>query len=303
MTNLTQKEIRQRTPWMLVGLLLLNFALMAWSAKDTENNLIVRAWFQTVAAPVQTTVATASDKGTTFFSDLLAWKTAVSENDLLKQRVSELEIELNQKRDLATENERLKSLLELKDQTNYKTVPATVIARDPSAWFNSVIVNAGSNAGVKLNMPVVTKDGVVGRVVATSPFTSQVLLLTDDKSAAAAIVGQVGQSNASGVIKGTGDNGVLQMSYVLGQETVNIGEPIYTTGQDKIYPPGLKVGEVAEVKAGSATASQIIYVKPGAPLGSLKEVSVLLYEPQQIPEPDQKLPNVKTQGDKTKKTK
>lgn len=293
MVALSQKEIRQRTPFLLIGLLLLNFALMAWSAKDTETNTrLVRVWFQTVAAPVQTSVATANNKGTGFFANLAAWYTAVGENENLKQRVSELEIALNEKQGLATENQHLKSLLELKSQAGYKTVAAEVISRDPSAWFNSVIVNAGGAAGVKLNMPVITKDGVVGRVIATSPFTSQVMLLTDDKSATAAIVGQVGTGNALGSVKGTGKAGILEMHYVSGQETVNPGDAIYTTGQDKIYPAGLKVGEVVEVKQGTATSPHVIYVKSIA-LGSLQEVSVLLYEPAAIPEPDQQLPNVK----------
>lgn len=298
MVALSHKEIRQRTPYLLVGLLLVNFGLMAWNAKDPEtNNRLIRVWFQTVASPVQTTVATANHEGTGFFANLAAWRTAVGENEGLRQRVSELEIQLNSKQDLAGENERLKSLLELKNSSGYKTVAAEVVARDPSAWFNSVIVSAGSAQGVKLNMPVITKDGVVGRVIATSPFTSQVLLLTDDKSAAAAVVGQVGASNALGSVKGTGEKGVLEMQYVSGQETVNPGDAIYTTGQDKIYPAGLKVGEVVEVKQGTATSPHVIYVKSIA-LGSLQEVSVLLYEPAAIPAPEQALPNVKT----TKKT-
>lgn len=291
MVALSQKEIRQRTPFLLIGLLLLNFALMAWSAKDETNTRLVRVWFQTVAAPVQTTVATANNKGTGFFANLAAWYTAVNENDSLKARVSELEIALNEKQGLAAENEHLKSLLELKNQAGYKTVAAEVIARDPSAWFNSVVINAGSTAGVKLNMPVITKDGVVGRVIAISPFTSQILLLTDDKSAAAAIVGQVGESSKLGSVKGTGKAGILEMHYVSGQETVNPGDAIYTTGQDKIYPAGLKVGEVVEVKQGTATSPHVIFVKSIA-LGSLQQVSVLLYEPAQIPEPTEQLPNV-----------
>jgi rod shape-determining protein MreC len=296
---LSQKEIRRRTPLLLGGLLLGNFALMAWSAKDPETqDRLVRVWLQTAAAPVQNTVTTAGNTGTGFFSNLAAWRTAVTENGALKERIGELETELAQKQNLTLENESLKSQLDLKNQSQYKIVAAQVIGRDPSAWFDAVIINRGSNAGIELNMPVVTANGVVGRIVATNPFTSQVSLLTDDKSAVAGVVGQLGNTNALGSVQGTSSKDLLEMRYVTGQENIEIGTPILTTGQDKIYPAGLKIGEVAEVKTGSATSQHLILVKPSASPGSLKEVSVLLYQPLAQPTFDKTLPNVKPQTDK-----
>lgn len=299
MVALSQKEIRRRTPLMLAGLLLGNFALMAWNAKDPETqNRLVRIWLQSLAAPVQNTVTTAGNTGTGFFSNLAAWRTAVSENDLLKQRVGELETELAQKQNLAEENESLKSQLDLKNLSQYKTVAAQVIGRDPSAWFDAVVINRGSNAGIELNMPVVTANGVVGRIVAISPFTAQVSLVTDDKSAVGGVVGELGNSGATSPVIGTSNKDLLEMRYVSGQETIEVGTSIITTGQDKIYPPGLKIGQVAEVKAGSATVPHTILVKPSVPSGSLKEVTVLLYKPQTQPAFDKTLPNVKPQNDR-----
>jgi rod shape-determining protein MreC len=91
------------------------------------------------------------------------------------------------------------------------------------------------------------------------------------------------------------------MNHVSGQEKVEVGSIITTTGQDRIYPPGLKVGEIVEVKTGSVSSSQAILVRPTANLGSLREVAVLLYTPTARPEPEQALPNVKKQGDKPKR--
>jgi rod shape-determining protein MreC len=296
---LSQKEIRRRTPWVLTGLLFGNFALMAWDARDPNTNQsLVRTWFQTIAAPFQTTATTVTTNGTGFFENLAAWRTAVAENGGLKERIGQLETEIAQKADLVSENERLRAELGLRSQNEYKSVPAEVIARDSSAWFNAVIINRGSQAGVELNMPVITASGIVGRVVATSPFTSQISLLTDDKSAVAGVIGQLGNTNALGSIHGTSKQDLLEMRYVSGQEKVEIGTPVITTGQDKIYPAGLKIGEVAEVRDGSATTPHIIMIKPSVPPGSLKEVSVLLYKPQAQPEFDKTLPNVKPQGER-----
>ena len=103
-------------------------------------------------------------------------------------------------------------------------VAARVIARDPSMWFDTVTINRGRSAGINLNMPVVTSGGIVGRVVATSPWTSQVMLITDEKAAAGAVVGQLGESNALGSVKGLGKSGLVEMDYVSGMEEVKIGD-------------------------------------------------------------------------------
>jgi rod shape-determining protein MreC len=189
------------------------------------------------------------------------------------------------------ENERLKLLLDLKDQSKYKVLTARIIGRDPSVWFDSSIINRGSFDGVTLNMPVVTDGGLVGRVTAVSPLTSQVDLITRDKSGLGAVIGQIGDSNALGVVSGTSKKELLEMKYVPGSIPVEVGQLVYTTGQDGIFPAGLKVGEIVSVVTGSATTPHTILVRPAAKLNSMQEVGVLLYEPPPKQEFDQKLPN------------
>lgn len=289
----TQKEIRQRAPFWLVGLLLFNFGLMSYDARDDlTKQRVIRVWAQAIVAPFQQVSSTAGGAGVSVFQKLANWRTAASENEQLKQRVAEMEIELNAARQARDENERLKALLDLRESSQYKTVPARVIARDPSLWFNTVTINRGSSSGIELNMPVVTPGGIVGRVVATSPWTAQVMLITDERAAAGAVVGQLGQSNALGSVKGLGQNGLVEMRYVSGLEQVSVGDYVVTTGQDSIYPPGLTVGQVVEVKSGSATTPHIIHIKPGARLDQLEEVAVLIYHAPQRVAPDQALPNV-----------
>jgi len=122
--------------------------------------------------------------------------------------------------------------------------------------------------------------------------TAQVMLVTDEKSGAGAVVGQLGTSNAAGSIKGMGENGLLDMRYVSGLEKVQMGDTVYTTGQDGIYPAGLTVGQVVELRPGSATQPQVIHIRPSAGLDRLKEVTVLQYRPAKNGQLDQSLPNV-----------
>lgn len=289
----TQKEIRQRAPWWLIGLLFANVALMSYDARDdVTKQRLIRVWAQAIASPFQRVTSGAGSAGVSFFQRIANWRSAATENEQLRQRVAELEIEARQARADRDENERLRALLDFKGQSQFASVPASVIARDPSLWFNTVTINRGSSSGIAPNMPVVTPGGIVGRVVATSPWTAQVMLITDDKSAAGAVVGQLGSSSALGSVRGLGENGLLEMRYVSGLEEVKAGDYVVTTGQDGIYPQGLNVGTVVEVRSGSATTPHTIYIKPGARIDSLEEVAVLQYRPPQRIAPDQTLPNV-----------
>ena len=293
MVRSTQKEIRQRAPLWLLFLLAVNFGLMTWNAKDAATGQpVIKSWAQSVVSPVQTVTTGVGGAGVGFFRGLADMRTAQAENEALRRRLADAENELREARQARDENERLKRLLDFTKDVHYQSIPARVVARDPSVWFNSLIINRGSTSGIDLDMPVVTPEGIVGRVVGVGPVSAQVMLITDERSAAGAAVGQLGQSNAIGSVRGYGKNGLLEMRYVSGLETVNVGDYVVTTGQDRIYPPGLSVGAVVEVVPGSATTPHTIRVKPGARLDSLQEVAVLNYRAPQRTAPERTLPNV-----------
>jgi len=295
----TQKEIRQRAPLWLVSLLVINFVVMAVDARDPDGQQkIVRVWTQTFASPLQNASSKATGATSGFFQQIWNFRRFAQENEQLKERVSTLEAELTNARKAEAESQRLQALLDLKQQGEIKSVPARVIARDPSVWFNTVTINRGSTSGIAVNMPVVTGGGIVGRVITVSPFAAQVMLITDEKSGAGAVVGQLGQSGALGSVRGRADLGVavIEMRYVSGLEKVEVNDTVMTTGQDGIYPPGLNVGRVVEVKNGTATQAHQILIQPGAQLDHLEEVAVLLYRAPQRAAPQETLPNAEKSG-------
>ena len=267
------------TPWLAIVLCVANFVLMAFDARSDGGQRVIRVWAQTAADFVQSPVTTVTSSVSGYFGSIANLRTAQGENDALKQRVQELEVELKAKEDLATENQRLNGLLNLPEKTKYKVINARIIGRDPSVWFDSSIVNRGSLDGVKLNMPVVTNGGLLGRVTAVGPLTSQIDLVTRDKSGVGAVVGEIAGSNALGVVMGSSKSELIEMRYVPGSAEVQVGQIVYTTGQDGIYPAGLKVGEIVEVDSGSATTPHRIMIRPSAGIGSMQEVGILLYEP------------------------
>ena len=280
------------TPWLVILLLLGNFLLMAFDARElTSGQRVIRVWTQVVADFIQSPVTTVTASTSNYFASIANLRSAQSENDAMKQKIQELEVELKAKEELTAENERLRGLLELKEKSKYKVLTARIIGRDPSVWFDSAIINQGSLNGVKLNMPVVTDGGIVGRVTAVSPLTAQVDLITRDKSGVGAVIGEIAGSNALGVVVGTSKRDVVEMRYVSGSTDVKVGQIVYTTGQDAIYPAGLKIGEIVEINSGTATVPHQIFIRPTGRLDSMQEVGVLLYEPAPKPEFEQKLPN------------
>jgi rod shape-determining protein MreC len=280
-------------------LLFANLVIMAVDARDgVTKQRMFRVWAQALFSPVQNASSRAGGAGSGLIQRIINFNSTANENERLQEQLQRLDLELKTAREAAAENERLQGLLGLKEKSGYETVPARVIARDSSVWFNTVTINRGSSSGIVLNMPVVTGGGIVGRIVAISPWTSQVMLVTDEKAAAGAVVGKLGESGALGTIRGgKGESGLIEMRYVSGLQKVEVGDYVLTTGQDGIYPPGLNVGEVVHVVHGTATQPHQIFIRPGARLDQIEEVAVLLYHPPQRPAPDQTLPNV----DKSKK--
>jgi rod shape-determining protein MreC len=265
---------------------------MAFDARQvTSGQRIIRVWSQTAADFVQSPVTTLTSAVSGYFGSISNLRSAQTENDILKQKVQELEVEVKGTADLNAENERLRSLLDLKAKSKITVLTARIIGRDPSIWFDSSIVNRGSLDGVKLNMPVVTNGGLVGRVTAVGPLTSQVDLITRDKSGLGAIVGEISASNVLGVVSGTSKKDVVEMRYVSGSVDVQVGQIVYTSGQDGIFPAGLKVGEIVLVEPGSATTPHKIFIRPSAGIDSMQEVAILLYEPPVRTEFEQKIPN------------
>ena len=273
-----------------MSLLVANLVIMAVDAKDADGGQkVLRIWTQAFASPLQNASSKATGATTGFFQQIWNFRSTAQQNEQLKERLAQVETELHTARQAGAEAERLKALLNLNEQTNIKNVPARVIARDPSVWFNTITINRGSNSGIEVNMPVVTAGGIVGRIITVSPWASQVMLITDEKAGAGAVVGQLGQSGALGSVRGRADLGVglIEMKYVSGLEKVEVNDYVMTTGQDGIYPQGLNIGRVVDVKNGTATTAHQIIIQPGAQLDHLEEVAVLLYHPPPRSVPEQ----------------
>ncbi len=194
----------------------------------------------------------------------------------MAQRLGELELELQQRRQQAEEAARLRELLELKPLLPLQTMVARVIARDGTPWYRTITLDKGSLDGVPLNAPVLSSSGVVGRVIERGPHAARVQLLLDQQAGAGA---RIERSRITGIVAGQGRSGggpgaELVMKYVPMLADVVVGDVVVTSGLDRIHPPGLLLGRVRFVRTGAGLFKEILVV-PSARFDSLEEVMVV----------------------------
>jgi len=165
------------------------------------------------------------------------------ENKRLVQQLQENEAILNKSRESLATNASLRKLLEFKSRVSQPVIAATIIGKDPSAWFRSVIIDQGSNSGIMKGNPVVSSDGVVGQVFTISPNYSKVLLAIAPSSAIDVLLQK---SRVRGILKGTGTL-TYRLEYILKTAEVEEGEHVVTAGYGGVFPTGLPVGVVSKI--------------------------------------------------------
>ncbi len=195
------------------------------------------------------------------------------QDDQLRTEVNALRMRNAQLESRAAEADRLAELLGFRDtHTEVQMLAARVIGASPDPSSRLLLIDRGSRDNLRRDLGVITPEGVVGKVIAVYPDTSQVLLLTDKESGVGALLGE---SRAQGPVRGTGEP-LLGLEYISNEIKVEPGEKILTSGQDRIFPKDLPVGTVAQVQPDRHGPFQKISVKPAARLDGLEEVLVLL---------------------------
>jgi rod shape-determining protein MreC len=194
-----------------------------------------------------------------------------SDNERLRRRVQTLEIERQKLLEAQATNSSLKQLLDLRSQLPGTAITASIIANSATNWFQSCQLNKGSADGVRKGMAVVTPLGVVGQVVAVTPRTAKVLLLTDPNSGIDVLVQR---TRARGIVSGSLENGTV-LKYVKRSEDVQEGDRLITSGTDGVFPKGMMVGAVTKVLKQHLGLFQFIEVLPAVQSARVEDVLVV----------------------------
>jgi rod shape-determining protein MreC len=270
----------------VVGLVLLSLALITLAYRETSSGGPVHS-VQNVGATVLRPFEIATDRIARPFRDVYNWfdglVTARSENQKLKAEVQDLRQKYTAAESALNENINLKRLLEYERGASFpqdfRPVNASVIARAPSEVQQQIVISAGSDQGIRKDDPVVTADGLVGKVTLVFSQESRVTLLTDATSAVAALDLTTG---AYGLVQhGAAGGAQLILGRVPKTEIVNEGDYIITAGTQlgalpDIYPKGIEIGRVTSVDQNDVDSFKQIQVEPFADFTSLDSVAVLV---------------------------
>lgn len=265
-------EAPQRIRVVLIVVLVGTAVLL--SILDATGNL--NAAFGFIRDPMTTILAWSSGQAETVSGALSGPRdiqTARDEIDALQARVDALERENEELREIQGEYQLLLDLFNRARQApEYTRQTASVIGRDTSPSIRSIIIDKGSDDGVRVGMPVEGARGLVGRVYRTTQHSAQVALITDNASAVPA---RLGNSRATGLLRGGGLGGSLVMDWIDLKYQVAIGEVALTSGLGGEFPPDIVIGRVSEVFRSEAELSQRAVVQPAVDFDALEVVFVI----------------------------
>jgi rod shape-determining protein MreC len=198
----------------------------------------------------------------------------LKQNEQLHNENQELRLQAVQAQETARENARLRQNLGWKETRPWKGKLAKVVVRDPSNWWKSVQIDKGRLDGITNNLPVVTMEGLVGRISAVGPASSTVVLIGDRDCKVAAKITETGDL---GVIGSTdlADNSLVTLGFLNKNAKLTPGEEVMTSGVGGFFPAGIPVGKIVDARQVDSGLSSEARVKLTANLNSLDEVWVV----------------------------
>jgi rod shape-determining protein MreC len=274
-----RKQIRRRRA-VLALLIVGSFALLTLTYGQGSNSL--QRGVTAVFAPASSIL----DRALKPARDLINW---VDETFDARGKNQKLEEELEVERKAAVggkvalaENEELRELLNLDKSgaipSGYEPVTGRVIGLSPTVWFSDVMIDVGSNDGVKLHDPVVTGQGLIGQVTAMTGGVSKVTLISDHSSR---VTVKVVPTGSLGIVTPTvGEPNTLVLSFLNSDKNLHKGQSVVTAGWhgegiESRFPPNIPVGEITKASVIVQEAQEKVNVRPYADLRNLGSVQVL----------------------------
>jgi rod shape-determining protein MreC len=206
---------------------------------------------------------------------ILSRRELIQENENLRSENQQLKFLQLQSAATARENDQLHSAIGWQQQKPWKLKLANVVMRDPANWWRTAQIDLGSRDGLRENLPVLTNDGLIGRISSVGLTRSQVILIGDPNCRVSARVENpthdIGVLGAGGPL----DDSLVGLSYLSSGANLKSGQSVVTSGEGGIFPPGIPIGQIVDaqqVEFGLYTEAR---VKLNANLGALEEVWVL----------------------------
>lgn len=281
----------KRTRMNLTGIAILVFFLllgvlvsMRLTGLGNQFPNPVGGYLKSALSPIEEKILDLGSAIRTNTRALWEFREVEAENAALRAQVDQLtgdNIQLKQQVLAGMRYEALDSEFNSPTLDKYEKIGASIVNRNPNAWYQTVTLNRGSNDGVKVHDPVVTHMGLVGKVVSVTPTTSEVLLISDGQGKVSALVrGSKGEATF-GIVEGTykrgsrlASQGNLQMLFRR-EDKVNVGDLVLTSGMGGVYPKDIPVGTVKEITLDSSGLMKTAVIEPLVNFDALEEVYIV----------------------------
>jgi rod shape-determining protein MreC len=286
------KYSREKNPrrkwWLLLVVLVSVFCIVFFAANGRFRVPVSSRAVSLVLSPFQSAVGWVGTQVTYLESEVWDFLTLHEQNKMLRNEVTQLRVQNLQAQEYASENTRLREMLDYKNTaTQFDLKAARVIGRESATWSSMIVINRGTVDGVHEDMPVVTPKGLVGRVVEAGPNSSKVQLIIDPRSSVGTLV-QRPESRVNGIVEGDPDIPTMpRMVNIPKTADVQEGDVIVTSGFGGVFPKGLVVGIVSQLKIDTGGLLQVAILEPAVDFQKLEDVMVITASREAPPEPFQ----------------
>lgn len=259
-----------------------SFLAIAMIVIDSRIRVLetVRVGVGVVLYPVQQVLLLPSRAFDVVDNHFASISTLQRENERLKQTELANAQVLQQARELAVENERLRRLLGARERLPNASMLASVLYETRDRYSRKIVLHAGSNEGLRPGNPVIDDLGVVGQVTRVFRDTSEVTLLTDKDQT---IPVQILRNGLRGVAFGGVEPGTLDLRFMAPNADIVKDDLAVTSGLDGVYPPGLAVARVERIERATTDQFAHVVMRPLAGVESHSQLLVLLTEPARLP--------------------
>ncbi len=264
-----------RARLLLVSLLVTSLLLITLDLRGVSVVSSIRGITQSALAPLQSFGSTLISPIGQFFSDLLNLNNTRERIDELEKENQELKAQVIFNKDIEGELKQLKGVLDLAGKARFKTVSARVISKGGTATISeSIVIDQGSNAGIRRDMTVIAASGLVGVVKSTTANASVVMLMSDP---AFRVGVRVAGSQFMGVLSGEGQNR-FSLQMLSAAADISVGDVLLSRGSsgDAPFVPGVPVGKIVFVENAIGQLTKQARVESFVNLNSIGVVSVVL---------------------------
>lgn len=277
---------------VLVGLLLLQAIGLAvqirrpveQGAPDSRNVLLLRSWVVGLVSPLERLLDFSGHGAGSAWSHYVDLRHTSRENDDLRREIANLRLRQAALAEDALEGQRLQALLTFQQHYISQTVAARVVGASGSDLSRVLYLNKGWADGLRPDMPVITPEGIVGKIrdvfPGTAPHTAQVLLINDQTSGAGVILAN---TRIRAIVHGT-TSGEIRINNLTPDDRIKPGEAVITSGGDQVFPRGLPVGTIESIALDPAHQPYTaIHVKPAVNLFQIEDVLVITGTDAKLP--------------------